>query len=92
MMDGRGAESLQAARDMLHARCRPRCGADAGARLLVAAPALSLVRFGQWQDVLREPAPPADLPLPTVLWHYARGGRWPRPGKLDEAEAERPHF
>lgn len=29
--------------------------------------------FGNWADILTEPAPPADLQYPTAIWHYARG-------------------
>jgi tetratricopeptide (TPR) repeat protein len=34
---------------------------------------LALVRFARWEEVLREPAPPADLRFATALTHYARG-------------------
>jgi len=54
----------------------------------IEAPALSLVRFGRWKEVLDDPAPPAELPMPTILWHYARGRALAATGKLDEAEAE----
>ncbi|MFQ5508275.1 MAG: hypothetical protein ACE5FN_02950 [Leptospirillia bacterium] len=33
----------------------------------------TLVRFGMWQQVLAEPAPPADLTYSTGMWHHARG-------------------
>jgi tetratricopeptide (TPR) repeat protein len=31
------------------------------------------VRFGRWADILAAPAPGADLPHATAMWHYARG-------------------
>lgn len=31
------------------------------------------VRFGRWDDVLKEPQPPAPARLMNALWHYARG-------------------
>ncbi len=34
---------------------------------------LTLARFGNWDAVLAEPAPPADLRYATAMWHYARG-------------------
>jgi tetratricopeptide (TPR) repeat protein len=34
---------------------------------------LTLARFGNWDAVLAEPAPPADLRYTTGMWHYARG-------------------
>jgi len=30
-------------------------------------------RFDQWDAILKEPAPPADLTFTTGVWHYARG-------------------
>ena len=30
-------------------------------------------RFGKWDALLKEPAPPADLTFTTAVWHYARG-------------------
>ena len=34
-------------------------------------PYFALVRFGRWQEMLAEPAPPADLQYDTAMWHYA---------------------
>jgi tetratricopeptide (TPR) repeat protein len=30
-------------------------------------------RFGKWDAILKEPAPPADMIYTTGVWHYARG-------------------
>jgi tetratricopeptide (TPR) repeat protein len=30
-------------------------------------------RFSNWDAILKEPAPPADLTFTTGVWHYARG-------------------
>jgi tetratricopeptide (TPR) repeat protein len=40
---------------------------------LAAYPHLTLVTFGRWNDVLREPALPANLRVGTALTAYARG-------------------
>jgi tetratricopeptide (TPR) repeat protein len=50
-------------------------------------PHLTLVRFGQWDAALGEPAPPAGRPFQEGVWHYARGIAQVRLGRLDEAEA-----
>jgi tetratricopeptide (TPR) repeat protein len=42
-------------------------------QLLVAYPQLTFATFGRWDDLLREPLPPADLPLASGLALYARG-------------------
>jgi tetratricopeptide (TPR) repeat protein len=44
--------------------------------------------FGQWEEILQEPPPPADLLYPTGIWHYARGLAFLRQGKLEQATQE----
>ncbi len=34
--------------------------------------------FGEWDAILNEPAPAADLLYPAGIWHYARGLAWLR--------------
>jgi len=49
----------------------------------------TLARFSRWDEVLKEPAPPADLRYTTGVWHYARGLAFAAKGALDSAAAER---
>jgi len=51
-------------------------------------PLFALVRFGRWDEVLREPEPPADLTYTRALWHWARGLAFVRQGQLERAGAE----
>lgn len=51
-------------------------------------PYWSLARFGHWQDVLNEPAPPATNPFLTGSWHYVRGLAFVAIGQLQQAEQE----
>jgi tetratricopeptide (TPR) repeat protein len=88
LMAGRGDESVGAARDMIKLVPAEMWKQMPEVSFAIEAPALSLVRFGRWKEVLDEPAPPAELPMPTILWHYARGRALAATGKLDEAEAE----
>jgi len=44
--------------------------------------------FGQWEEVLQEPTPPADLVYPAGIRHYARGLAFLRQGKLEQATQE----
>lgn len=48
----------------------------------------ALARFGKWDDILKEPAPPADQPYAMGIWHYARGLAFAATGHLDEAANE----
>jgi tetratricopeptide (TPR) repeat protein len=44
--------------------------------------------FGEWDAILKEPAPAADLLYPTGVWHYARGLALLRKGRPDESARE----
>ncbi len=39
----------------------------------LALPLYTLVQFGQWEQILSQPPPDADLAYLTGVWHYARG-------------------
>ncbi|HEY2743774.1 MAG TPA: hypothetical protein VGL86_04095 [Polyangia bacterium] len=88
LMAGRGDESVAAARDMLKIVPAEMWKQMPELSYSIATPALSLVRFGRWKEVLDEPTPPAELPIPTILYHYTRARALAALGKLDDAEAE----
>lgn len=54
----------------------------------LAAPLEVLMRFGKWDDILKEPAPPDGFPIAKGLWHHARGVALAAKGKPAEARAE----
>ena len=54
----------------------------------LAIPGLTLVRFGRWDAVLGEPAPPEGRSYQGAMWHYARGVAFARTGRAQEAQAE----
>ena len=45
-------------------------------------PLITNALFGQWEDILQEPAPPADLLYPAGIRHYARGLAFLRQSKF----------
>jgi hypothetical protein len=51
-------------------------------------PVLTLARFGDWNQVLAEPAPPAELRYATGMWHFARGLAHTAKGDLAAARVE----
>jgi tetratricopeptide (TPR) repeat protein len=51
-------------------------------------PDLMLVRFGKWDAILAEPAPPAERVYQTGIWRFARGMALTRLGRHAEAEKE----
>lgn len=51
-------------------------------------PLLTQVRFGLWKEILAQSEPPADLPYPRGIWHFARGMAYARGGEKPQAQAE----
>ena len=51
-------------------------------------PYYALTRFGKWDEMLREPAPPASSVYMQGVWHYARGTAFLGKGQTDAAEQE----
>lgn len=51
-------------------------------------PYFALTRFGRWDEMLAEPAPPESSPFLTGAWRYARGLALVATGKLAEADRE----
>jgi len=51
-------------------------------------PWYALARFGKWDEMLAEPAPPERFLFLTGAWHYARGLAQLGKGQIDEAEKE----
>ena len=88
LMAGRGDESVTAARDMLKLVPAEMWKQMPELSFSIEDPAMALVRFGRWDEVLKEAAPPADLPMAAILHHYARGRALAALGKLDDADAE----
>jgi tetratricopeptide (TPR) repeat protein len=86
--DGQSAVAIEAAR-----KAASKVDADTLKQLpLLAAfkvvPYFALTRFGRWEEMLREPAPPADNAYLYGVYHYARGLALVATSRLAEAEQE----
>lgn len=55
--------------------------------LYALPPLYHLVWFSQWQDILRESRPPAQLLMTTGLWFYARGRAFAATDRLADGHA-----
>jgi tetratricopeptide (TPR) repeat protein len=90
-MAGQQALALQAAQAAWPAACGPG-GRDPGGAIVqhyAVLPYFTLVRFGQWQALLRDTLPPdTNAAYPQAIWHYARGTALARTGQLDAARRE----
>ncbi len=89
MLQGRSAESLDAARKCVAASPVEMLRAMPGFDILLTYPWLTLVRFGRWDETLKENAPPADFPFATAIWHYARGVAFAGKGDAGSARREK---
>ena len=93
MMQGQSVVSIRAAREMI-AGVPPdfleQSAFFADGYMTIALEAL--MRFGKWDEILREPAPPAFLPITTAHRFFARGVAYAAKGDVEHAKAEREQF
>jgi tetratricopeptide (TPR) repeat protein len=87
-MEGRGAETLRAAREFAAAAPTEVVLQMSDMETAPAAPLFALARFGRWDEILREPAPPAGMPYVTGVWRYSRGLAFAATGRPQEAARE----
>lgn len=83
---GRYADSMKSARE-LEANVAPHLKAMPMLEMFRPYPIVSMIRFGRWEDVLKEPKPDDPLKITTAIWHYARGSAFVaknQPAKADE--------
>jgi tetratricopeptide (TPR) repeat protein len=55
-------------------------------------PALVLVDFGRWDEILLLPEPAFEAPITSAMWHLARTLAFTAKGQADDAQAERAKF
>ncbi len=93
MMEGRSALAIQSARDMI-AAIPPEFVKEAAffADGFMTIALEALMRFGRWEEILAEPAPPDYLPITTAHRRFARGVAYAATGRLAEAKAEQAAF
>jgi tetratricopeptide (TPR) repeat protein len=87
-MAGRRQLAFAAADAAWPAACGPRAGDRSSAILqhYYVLPLYARLRFGRWDEILRElPPPDVALPYPLAIWHYARGTAQARTGELRAA-------
>jgi tetratricopeptide (TPR) repeat protein len=57
-------------------------------QVFASTPLFTQVRFGDWDAILAQDKPPAPLPFPTGIWHFARGMALARTGRGGDAGRE----
>jgi tetratricopeptide (TPR) repeat protein len=84
-MEGRSQEALKAARKLVSQTPVEFVKQMPMVEFVPPTLLLGLARFGKWQEILQQPAPPEGLQYTTALWHYTRGLAFAATGKLDDA-------
>ncbi|HEU4371770.1 MAG TPA: tetratricopeptide repeat protein [Methylomirabilota bacterium] len=87
-MLGRSAETVRAAREFADKAPPEMVKQMPDMETAPAAPIVALVRFGRWDEVLGQPAPPRDWPYARGVWHYARGLAFNGKGQAAAARKE----
>jgi tetratricopeptide (TPR) repeat protein len=87
-MEGRSAESLQAARDSAKALPPSMMDMMPGMDFMTAAPIFAMVRFGKLDELLAEPRPEPQYQVLTALWLHGHGMALAARGRLDEARKD----
>jgi len=90
-MAGRFADGLAAARK-LEAHVAPHVKTTPAVELFLPTPALVLVRFRKWDEVLTLPRPDPTQIVTRAYWHFARGMAFAARAEAARAEAEHRGF
>lgn len=89
-MEGRSAKAMEAARYMASNVDRKLIREPGYGTIqhYAITPFYAMVRFGKWDEILKEPAPERDLLYPTAVWHYARGMAFAKKKMFKQSQQE----
>ena len=87
-MQGRGAETIRAAREFASNAPPEMIKEMPDMETAPVAPIVALVRFGRWDEVLAEKAPPREWLYTSGVWRYARGVAFNAKGQTADAAGE----
>jgi tetratricopeptide (TPR) repeat protein len=87
-MEGRKTEALNVARRLIGTITEDEARKERWKELYLATPLWSMIRFGQWEELLHEPPPPKSLRLHQGIWRLGRGMALAASGRLPGAEGE----
>jgi tetratricopeptide (TPR) repeat protein len=88
MMEGRGKEALASARQLAAVVSPDMIREMPDAEITQPVVYYVMVRFEDWNAVLKEPAPSARLKFTDAIWHYARGSAFSATGGSKQARHE----
>ena len=87
-MEGRNVEAMKAARDLTATITTEEASKDRWKERYLATPTFSMIRFGRWEELLKELPPPKGLRLMEGMWRLGRGLALVATGRLPGAEGE----
>lgn len=87
-MEGRQTEAMKIARQLARAVTEEQANKDTWKGRHLAAPLWTMIRFGQWDPLLRELPPPKTLRLQQAVWRLGRGLALSSSGRLPGSEGE----
>jgi tetratricopeptide (TPR) repeat protein len=88
VMEGRSAEALENARAVVAQSPVEMLRQMPGYDFVLEYPIWTRVWFGQWEEALAEPGPPAEFAYANGVWHAARALALARLDRLEEAAVE----
>ncbi|MEQ1752682.1 MAG: tetratricopeptide repeat protein [Micropepsaceae bacterium] len=86
--DGRSALAREYAHKVVESLDPGMVQSFPSAQIFVPTELYAALRFGDWDSVLRAPAPNASLHFATSIWHYARSRAFAAKGDTAKAVAE----
>ena len=89
-MEGRGKDALESARKLAtrHDHAALSTPGFAFVHVLKTVPVMTMVRFGQWDEILKEPEPLEDQVYGRAIYRFGRGFAFSETGKPKEAKEE----
>jgi len=88
MMEGRSAESVKIAGSLLATITDEEVRKDRSKEQYLPSKLFAWIRFGHWEDLLKEPPPPRGFRLMEGVWRLGRGLALAATGRLPGAAGE----
>jgi tetratricopeptide (TPR) repeat protein len=89
MMEGRSAEAIKAATSLVSTITEEEAKSNRSKEAYLTTKLFTWLRFGRWNELLREPPPPKGLHLVEGTWRLGRGMALIATGRLPGADGER---
>lgn len=88
MMEGRSTEAMKVARQLTGVITEAEARKEPWKESYLPVPLWSMIRFGRWEELLRELPPPNTLRLKQAIWRLGRGMGLAASGRIPGAEGE----